>query len=201
VRRKSELESVRQQQDSVRQQVLSHEREQGSLVAEVRSRKAEFYSQIAALKQESDAISGLLRGLQGGQVAGPGGNGTLAFPIPGARVSSNFGPRVHPITHEVRNHDGIDLAAGHATPIRAADDGVVVHAGPRGGYGNTIILDHGNALATLYAHQSSFAVGGGERVTRGQIIGFVGSTGFSTGPHLHFEVRVHGTPVDPMRYL
>lgn len=201
LRRKSELEAARQEQDSVRQQVLSHEQAQASLVNEVRSRKSEFYSQIAALKQESDAISGLLRGVQGGQVAGPSGKGVLSYPIPGARVTSNFGPRVHPITHEVRNHDGIDVGAGHGTPIRAAGDGVVFHAGPRGGYGNTIIVDHGNALATLYAHQSSFAVGGGERVARGQIIGFVGSTGFSTGPHLHFEVRLHGTPVDPMQYL
>ncbi len=195
------LEAARQEQDTVRQEVLSHEAAQSALVNEVRSRKAEFQSQIAALKQESDAISGLLRGLQSGQVAGPSGKGVLSPPIPGARITSTFGPRVHPIFHDVRYHDGLDYGAGHGTPIRAAGDGVVVYAGPRGGYGNTIVVDHGNALATLYAHQSSFTVSHGTQVTRGQVIGYVGSTGFSTGPHLHFEVRSQGTPVDPLQYL
>ena len=87
------------------------------------------------------------------------------------------------------------------TPIRAAADGVVVFAGGRGGYGNATIIDHGNSLATLYAHQSSILLGDGQRVTRGQVIGLVGSTGFATGPHLHFEVRINGVPVDPLPYL
>jgi murein DD-endopeptidase MepM/ murein hydrolase activator NlpD len=77
----------------------------------------------------------------------------------------------------------------------------VVFAGERGGYGNTVIVDHGGSLATLYAHQSRLSVANGDRVQRGQTIGEVGSTGFSTGPHLHFEVRVNGTPVDPLNYL
>lgn len=199
--RKAALETARQEQDGVRQEVLSREREQAALVDEVRSRKAEFQAQIAALKRESDTIGGLLRGLQSGQVAQPSGKGVLAVPIPGVRVTSAFGPRVHPIFHDVRYHDGIDFAATSGTPIRSSADGVVVHAGPRGGYGNATIIDHGNALATLYAHQSSMSVSTGQRVTRSQVIGHVGSTGFSTGPHLHFEVRLRGTPVDPMQYL
>ena len=87
------------------------------------------------------------------------------------------------------------------TPIHAAADGVVVWAGPRGGYGNCTIIDHGNSLATLYGHQSVIGVTVGQHVTRNQVIGKVGSTGMSTGPHLHFEVRVNGVPVDPLQYL
>ncbi|HEX9969365.1 MAG TPA: M23 family metallopeptidase, partial [Acidimicrobiales bacterium] len=195
------LESVRQQQDAVRQEVLGQEREQSGLVEEVRSRKAEFQAQINALRAESDAVSGLIRGVQDGQAVTPSGKGVLAVPLPGARITSFFGPRMHPIYHEVRTHDGLDFAAGTGTPIHAAGDGVVIYAGPRGGYGNATVVDHGNSLATLYAHQSAIQVAVGQRVARNEVIGLVGSTGFSTGPHLHFEVRVQGTPVDPMRYL
>lgn len=199
--RVSALEASRQEQDAVRQEVLGHEQEQSALVEQVRSRKAEFQAQINALRAESDAISGLLRGAQNGQVIQPSGKGVLAIPIPGARITSAFGPRMHPIYQEMRSHDGIDMAAGTGTPIRAAGDGVVIYAGPRGGYGNATVIDHGSSLATLYAHQSSIGVSVGQTVVRNQMIGAVGSTGFSTGPHLHFEVRVQGVPVDPMRYL
>lgn len=199
--RVSALEASRQEQDFVRQEVLGHEREQGALVEQVRSRKAEFQAQINALRAESNAISGLLQGAQGGQAVQPSGKGVLAMPIPGARITSVFGPRMHPIYQEMRTHDGIDFAAGTGTPIRASADGVVVYAGPRGGYGNATVIDHGNSLATLYAHQSAIHVSVGQQVLRNQAIGAVGSTGFSTGPHLHYEVRVQGVPVDPMRYL
>lgn len=199
--RKGALEAARHEQEVVRQAVLSQENEQESILDEVRSRKAEFQAEIAALRSESDSIGGLLKGIQSGQTPQPSGKGVLAVPIPGAPVTSTFGPRVHPIFHDVRYHDGLDFGAGHGTPIRAAADGVVIHAGTRGGYGTTVIVDHGNALATLYAHQSSLAVQVGTRVGRNQVVGYVGSTGFSTGPHLHFEVRVAGTPVDPLQYL
>ncbi|TML65059.1 MAG: M23 family metallopeptidase, partial [Actinobacteria bacterium] len=96
---------------------------------------------------------------------------------------------------------GIDLAAGMGDPIHAAANGVVVFAGPRGGYGLATLIDHGGSLATLYAHQSQILVSAGQHVVRGQVIGLVGATGYATGPHLHFEVRVNGTPVDPMPYL
>jgi murein DD-endopeptidase MepM/ murein hydrolase activator NlpD len=142
-----------------------------------------------------------LRALQKGQGVAPSGHGVLAIPIPGAPVSSGFGPRIHPIFGDVRMHTGADFAASSGTPIHAAADGIVVSAGPFGGYGNATVIDHGHSLATLYGHQSVIVVSGGERVTRGQVIGFVGCTGNCTGPHLHFEVRVSGTPVDPLPYL
>jgi murein DD-endopeptidase MepM/ murein hydrolase activator NlpD len=98
-------------------------------------------------------------------------------------------------------HTGVDFGAPYGTPIHAAADGVVVSVGAMGGYGNLTVVDHGNTLATLYAHQSTMYVSSGQRVSRGQVIGAVGCTGYCTGPHLHFEVRVNGNPVDPMPYL
>jgi len=98
-------------------------------------------------------------------------------------------------------HNGVDFRGSTGTPIQAAGPGTVVYAGPRGGYGNTVVIDHGGSLATLYAHQSAIYVSVGTTVAAGQVIGAVGSTGFSTGPHLHFEVRLGGTPVNPLGYL
>jgi murein DD-endopeptidase MepM/ murein hydrolase activator NlpD len=117
----------------------------------------------------------------------------LVWPVPGP-VVSGYGWRWG------RMHEGIDIAAGYGTPIRASASGTVIYAGWMGGYGNLIIVDHGGGLATAYAHQSSFVVGGGT-VSQGQTIGYVGCTGHCFGPHLHFEVRVNGAAVDPLGYL
>ncbi|MDQ3708049.1 MAG: M23 family metallopeptidase, partial [Actinomycetota bacterium] len=122
------------------------------------------------------------------------------WPADGVKTS-DFGWRTHPIFGTGRLHSGIDIGAAYGSPISAAASGTVVSAGTMSGYGNVVVLDHGGGIATLYAHQSSVAVGTGQAVQRGQTIGYVGSTGYSTGPHLHFEVRVSGTPVDPMGYL
>lgn len=131
--------------------------------------------------------------------AGPVG-GALRLPVH-ARTTSGFGLRVHPVTGEERLHSGIDLAAPTGTPIAAAAAGTVTFAGPRGGYGNLVIVDHGDGTETRYAHQDSLAVVVGQVVAAGEVVGTVGSTGRSTGPHLHFEVRRHGEPVDPAHLL
>jgi murein DD-endopeptidase MepM/ murein hydrolase activator NlpD len=98
-------------------------------------------------------------------------------------------------------HEGIDIAVPSGTPVVASASGTVITAGWLGGYGNLVVIDHGNGLATAYGHNSSLAVGGGQQVAQGQVIAYSGSTGHSTGPHVHFEVRVNGTPVDPLGYL
>lgn len=121
-------------------------------------------------------------------------DGALIWPSDG-RASSEFGWRGG------RMHNGIDLAAPSGTPILAADDGHVVFAGWKGGYGRTVDIDHGDGVVTRYAHQSELHVSDGQRVTRGQRIGDVGTTGSSTGPHLHFEVEIDGEPVDPREEL
>ena len=197
----AKLEGARYKQQTVLNEVRSEEQRESALLGEIRERKAEFQAEIAALQAESSTITLLLQGVQVGQVAVAPGSGRLSFPVPGARITSPFGPRVHPIFQEVRNHTGIDIGAGSGTPIRAAADGVVVSAGARGGYGNATVIDHGDSLATLYAHQSAVFVSAGQQVTRGQVIGQVGCSGYCTGPHLHFETRVNGTPVNPVPYL
>lgn len=116
-------------------------------------------------------------------------------------MTSRFGFRTHPIFGTRRLHAGVDFRGATGTPVLAAAAGTVVFAGPRSGYGNAVIIDHGGALATLYAHQNRLSVATGAKVAAGQAVGTVGSTGFSTGPHLHFEARLNGTPVDPLNYL
>ncbi|KQM87025.1 hypothetical protein ASE67_04570 [Sphingomonas sp. Leaf23] len=122
--------------------------------------------------------------------------GTMMWPV-AARISSNFGWRVHPVLGFRRLHKGMDFAAAYGSPIRATTDGRVASAGWHGGYGNFVKLDHGGGLATGYGHMSRIVVGAGSRVSQGQVIGYVGSTGLSTGPHLHYELWKNGVPVNP----
>ncbi|MBC8388275.1 MAG: peptidoglycan DD-metalloendopeptidase family protein [Actinobacteria bacterium] len=127
-------------------------------------------------------------------------SGKFAWPV-AARIISGFGNRYHPIFGYNRFHSGIDLAAPYGTLVKAADGGQVVQAGYFGGYGYSVMLYHGGGFATWYAHLSSINVSMGQFVQRGQVIGLVGSTGWTTGPHLHFEVRINGAPQDPRAYL
>ena len=117
------------------------------------------------------------------------------------RISSPFGYRTHPVTRSYTLHSGIDIAASSGTTVVASRNGKVVSAGYSGSYGNLIVISHGNGMETAYAHLSSIKVSVGETVSQGQLIGKVGSTGRSTGPHLHFEIRVNGTAVNPSKYI
>ena len=128
------------------------------------------------------------------------GNGTFIWPCNGP-ITSPFGYRTHPIFGTTIYHSGIDIGVDYNTPIHAADGGTVILAGWCGGYGNAVIIDHGNGLQTLYGHNTSVAVSEGQTVSQGQVIAYSGSTGYSTGPHCHFEVRRNGEAVDPMGYL
>jgi len=116
-------------------------------------------------------------------------------------VTSPFGMRVHPITGEKTEHHGVDLVAAAGTPVMAVARGVVVWRGNKLGYGNCVVLRHGTHLSTIYGHLSHIGVDTGQSVGKGEVIGLSGSTGFSTGPHLHFEVRNNGTPVNPLPLL
>lgn len=178
----------------------SEEDRQEALLRQVQEKKSDFQSELNALQVESGAVGEFLRQVQAGQRLAPRKKRTFRAPV-GAPMSSGFGPRTHPILGDVRMHTGIDYAANTGAPIKAAGNGIVVWAGPRGGYGNIVIIDHRNGLATLYAHQSRVNATLGQKVSTGQVIGFVGQTGMSTGPHLHFEVRELGAPADPMLYL
>ena len=125
----------------------------------------------------------------------------LGYPLPGYPIVSKYGWRVHPILGVRKLHEGIDIWAPAGTPIHAAASGTVIWAGPRNGYGNAVIIDHGSGVGTVYAHQSAVAVSPGQSVGRGEVIGYVGQTGLAAGPHLHFEVRVGGRTYDPLAYV
>ncbi len=129
------------------------------------------------------------------------GTGSLGWPTPGSTlVTSPFGWRIHPIFQTEKYHSGIDVAANEGTPIYAADSGTVQTAVYSSSYGNYVVINHGNTYTTLYAHMSSMAVSQGQTVNKGDVIGYVGSTGWSTGPHLHYEISYGGANIDPEAY-
>ena len=161
----------------------------GAVAARIRDYTAEAEAQ-AAQESSLNALINSESGFTGGGVSASG----LIWPVRG-RVTSGFGYRWG------RQHAGIDIAAPTGTPIKAAKAGRVIFAGTMSGYGNVIILDHGGGFSTLYAHQSRLGSGKGQSVPQGQVIGYVGSTGRSTGPHLHFETRFGGSPRNPRPYL
>lgn len=164
---------------------------------EIQARKVAVEVRITAMNHASDGVQQLLAAVQADQPDYQPGVMVITTPMPGYRIGSKFGLRHHPILAITRLHAGGDIGAPSGTPIHAPADGTVVFAGERGGYGNAVVIDHGNSLGTLYGHQSALNVETGDVVKRGDVIGFVGSTGLSTGPHLHFETRIKGIPVDP----
>lgn len=192
------LDGLRADQEDRRRQAREQEAREAQIVTSIRARVDTFTAELAALQATSSGIASMLAGLQAGQARSAGFS--VQRPVGGA-VTSSFGARVHPILGTTRMHNGVDMSAAYGTPVAAGAGGTVVWAGWRGGYGNTVIIDHGNQYATLYAHLSQLWVGVGERVDTGRKVGAAGSTGLATGPHLHFEVRMLGTPVDPVGYL
>jgi murein DD-endopeptidase MepM/ murein hydrolase activator NlpD len=172
-----------------------------ALLASVRGDREEVEAETEGLEKRSAALAAEIRKAQGlppapsGSVAvGPPSAAGLVWPVHGT-LTSGFGPRWG------RMHEGIDIAGGSGTPIAAAATGTVISAGWSGGYGQLVVLDHGNGLSTAYAHLSSIAVRAGQTVPQGSVVGGMGTTGNSTGVHLHFEVRVNGSAVNPLGYL
>jgi murein DD-endopeptidase MepM/ murein hydrolase activator NlpD len=177
---------------------LAAERRQ--LLDRVRAQRRSQQAAIRELEAESARIMEIIRRASAAGRLGPIltlRNGALLWPVPGA-VSSGYGWRIHPIFHTPEFHTGIDIAAPYGTPIMAAQSGAVIFNGWMRGYGMLIILDHGGGLSTTYSHLSASLVRVGDRVQRGAVIARIGSTGWSTGPHLFFEVREAGRPVNPL---
>lgn len=174
--------------------------------AEYARRLANWRDEVDALEEEDRKLTADIRALTVaalGVVPGSPAEASLQgfiMPVAGS-VGSGFGPRVHPIYGRTRMHNGVDMSGRTGDPIYAAKGGEILWAGARGGYGNVVIIDHGEGMSTLYAHQSRILVSVGERVDRGEVIGAIGSTGLSTGPHLHFEFRYYGEPRDPLAIL
>lgn len=192
-------ELAQRQEEEARDTIL-----QRAVLAEAKARRAELEDELNALHEDSSRIAQTLRRLE----ITPAGmarrlvafRGGFVRPVPGGIVSS-YGMRFHPILHRARLHAGVDMAGSTGTPIVAAASGVVVFSGVMRGYGNVVLVDHGGGISTLYAHCSARLVGEGQSVVQGQVIARVGATGLATGPHLHFEVRKNGSPVNPMGAL
>jgi murein DD-endopeptidase MepM/ murein hydrolase activator NlpD len=168
-------------------------------LASVRETKAAFIAEAEGLRQTSSQLAARIQAAQSSSSSSSGSDSTpsshgLIWPVNGP-VTSPFGMRWG------RMHEGIDIGVGYGTPIHAAASGTVVWCGWMSGYGNLTAIDHGGGLSTAYGHQSSIAVSCGQHVSQGQVIGYVGCTGHCFGPHLHFEVRINGSPVDPLGYL
>lgn len=159
-----------------------------------------MYEEIMAASQE---VANMIRRSQmssAGYSGAPAGAGGMIWPISGP-ITSEFGWRTHPIFGTARFHSGLDIGGDYGMPIYAAAGGTVIYAGWISGYGNAVIIDHGGGVTTLYGHNDSLNVSEGENVAQGQVIAMCGSTGNSTGPHCHFEVRENGEPVSPYGYL
>lgn len=207
---KAQRAVIEEQKNSIaliKQELLAKQRQyeaeadqQKQLISRLNQDKAALSAAQTQLARDSEEIAALIRKKVAASTSVVRGTGVLAYPSNG-RITSGFGNRRHPILGRNRFHAGVDFGAGHGSTIRAADSGRVIFAGWYGGYGRTVILDHGGGMTTLYAHASRLYVSVGQSVGRGAAIAAVGSTGLSTGPHLHFEVRQNGRPVNPMAYL
>lgn len=189
--KQSAIESKKSEKEKIINQLSSDINELKKQEAEMEKAEKQIQSQInAALKSSQQ------------KAVTYSGNGKFGFPLTSyTRISSSYGYRTHPITNTRKLHSGIDYAAPYGTSILAAEDGVVLTAGWNGGYGYCVTVNHGGGYVTLYGHCSSLSVSAGQTVKRGQTIAKVGSTGNSTGNHLHFEVRVNGSTVNPASYL
>lgn len=186
---------------------LNKEKTEQEEVAEKLRSQRSFYEQAEhQLARESNQLESQIMAMmrasqsQSGDKVVTKGSGTMSMPLRAA-VTSPFGWRRHPIFRVRKFHTGIDLAGPNHSPIRAADSGNVLYTGWYGGYGKVVIVGHGNGLATLYAHMSKLATSAGANVQKGDVVGYEGTTGFSTGPHLHFEVRVDGKPNNPLNFV
>lgn len=214
---------LRDEAKAKRDEIASHKEEQQAVLYQAQTDKATAEKAYAEYQQASQSIAEMLRQRasaeaqpapaasdssdQGessdagsSQPSGGGGTGAMIWPVNGV-ITSPYGYRTHPIFGTTIYHSGIDIGVDYGTPVQAADGGTVVEAGWVSGYGYAVVIDHGNGLSTLYGHNQELAVSAGQSVSQGQVIAYAGSTGNSTGPHVHFEVRANGDPVDPQGYV
>ncbi|MGQ4649782.1 peptidoglycan DD-metalloendopeptidase family protein [Lyngbya aestuarii] len=221
------LNSLKAEADRIKEQKAEIERQKNKIALitqQILAKKENFEKQLAAQQQLIERLNTDQQALEAAQAQlaadsrgfgilirrtaakarypyrGFSGSGQLLFPSE-AEITSEFGWRRHPILGKSRFHSGIDFGASYGSTIRAAESGKVIFSGWYGGYGYAVVIDHGGGLATLYGHTSKLYVSEGQSVKLGEVIAAVGSTGLSTGPHLHFEVRKQGEPIDPMIYL
>lgn len=192
---KAELEAKRARANRLKEQ-------RSYMLYKAQEEEQQSQSEYERLLAISENITAMLRNMEssGGGSSSSGGTGRFMWPCRG-EITSYFGWRTHPIFGTTKYHSGMDIAVDYGTPIMAADSGTVIYSGWLGGYGYAVMIDHGSGLVTLYAHNQSLNVYEGQYVTKGTCIAYAGSTGYSTGPHCHFEVRLHGEVTEPLNYL
>lgn len=213
-RQKAEIEAIKAEQETRRQTLTEKQNtlktkkeSQSVLIEKLKANEETMRRRIEEQTAEENRIQSLISSAVASQSkstsnASVVGTGTYLWPCPSTRrLTSRFATREHPIDGVTKMHNGIDIAGGYGADIIAADSGTVLFAGNSSSYGKYIVLSHGNGITTLYAHCSQLLVSAGASVSRGQTIAKVGSTGKSTGPHLHFEVSVNGTRKDPLNYV
>jgi murein DD-endopeptidase MepM/ murein hydrolase activator NlpD len=194
------IEQIASKLKNIEEDIIYQQKKQKEILSKLRQETAMYESSERQLERESIKLVYKISELSTGKNDNPESTGSFSYPVR-APITSPFGPRRHPIFGVRSMHSGIDLAAPYGTPIKASEGGVVIYSGWYGGYGKVVILDHAKGFSTLYAHLSSTKVAVGARVRQGEVVGFEGSTGYATGPHLHFEVREQGKPKNPVIYL
>ena len=200
--RTSEQRAVHERLLASQNALVSTRAQERQSLSSIKANQRAYVNEVEGLAQVSSQLAAQIQAAQSRSAAqgaptyssGSGHSSGLIWPVQGP-ITSPFGMRWG------RMHEGIDIGVPYGTPIHAAASGTVIYAGWMGGYGNLTVIDHGHGLATAYGHQSALAVSNGQSVTQGQVIGYVGCTGHCFGPHLHFEVRINGQPVDPLGYL
>ena len=192
---KAELEAKRARANKLKEQ-------RSYMLYKAQEEEQQSQSEYERLLAISENITAMLRNMEssGGGSSSSGGTGRFMWPCRG-EITSYFGWRTHPIFGTTKYHSGMDIAVDYGTSIMAADSGTVIYSGWLGGYGYAVMIDHGSGLVTLYAHNQSLNVYEGQYVNKGTCIAYAGSTGYSTGPHCHFEVRLHGEVTEPLNYL
>ena len=206
---KNSVVAIQNKEEEKRKELLALQNEKLNSIASLENNSASINNQIEELESHNSELEAELDRIINSVAGGTGNNDKLETlpnesgflrPVPGV-ITSYYGYRVNPVTGEYKLHKGIDYAGNYGDPIKASKSGVVEYSGWISGYGNTIILGHGNGVQTLYPHAQTLNVSYGDTVSQGDIIATVGSTGNSTGPHLHFEIRINGEAVDPLNYI
>lgn len=205
--KKKELEAQRASVEVTKAKLEARKKELAKVSREKELLMGRLVQDVKSLEKEYDKLNDYAKDIESKIVklqinTGPYSGGKMAWPLAGySRISSYYGYRIHPIFKTKKLHTGIDIPAPTGTPATAAADGTVIYSDWLGGYGKAVMIDHGGGIVTLYGHNSSLVVSVGSKVKRGDVVSKVGSTGVSTGPHLHFEVRKNGAYVDPISWL
>lgn len=204
---KARLDALAEEAQKEQDTIAQKKAEQQKVLDQAKGHKAAAEQMEQDLIERSNQVQALIQermrqreNSSSGDDSYTQGSGVMSWPCNGV-ITSPYGYRVHPIFGTTIYHSGMDIGVDYGTPIHAADSGTVIYSGWISGYGNAVIIDHGNGVQTLYGHNQSLNVSEGESVSKGSVIAYAGSTGNSTGPHCHFEVRVNGEPADPMAYL